>query len=109
MPKKPPRNNQRNRAPRTVQSAASILQRVMSRAGSSIGHQNQLVESLLSKLPETLHAHVVGVVEKPDELVILVDTAAWAARVRLALAAVRHPTEGRRLSVRLTPAGATDH
>lgn len=106
MPNKPPRDNRRNRAPRTIQSAALILQRVIGRQGIDICHQNQLIESIRSQLPGALCEHVVGVVEKADELVILADSAAWAARLRLVLVELPGLAAGRRTSVRLVPAGA---
>jgi hypothetical protein len=79
----------------------------MSRAGADINNKNQEVKSLLSKLPEALRGHVVGVAERADELVILADSAAWAARLRLAVAELPM-AGGRRMSVKLMPAGATD-
>ena len=36
------------------------------------------------ELPEPLRPHVVGVVRRADDVVVLVDSAAWSARVRYA-------------------------
>ena len=36
------------------------------------------------ELPEPLRPHVVGAVRRDDDLVVLVDSAAWSARVRYA-------------------------
>lgn len=107
MPKNPPRNNQRNRAPRTVQSGPSILQRVMQRAGMDISKENQLLESIQKRLPEGLRKHVLKVVDKGDELVILTDAAAWAARLKLALAEHPDVASGRPISVKVAPQGST--
>ena len=108
MPNKPPRNNQRNRAPRTVQSAGSILQRVIPVDSVHLSFNNQQINKTLSKLPESLRRHVTGVVEKADELVILTDSAAWAARLRIAIADLPELAGDRRTRVRLVPAGATN-
>ena len=105
MPKNPPRNNHRNRTPRTVQSAPSILRRVMERSGLHISSENQLSGSILARLPEALREHVIRVVEKGEELVILTDSAAWAARLKLALAGDPGLAAGRRTSVKVAPRG----
>jgi hypothetical protein len=107
MPKKPPRNNPRNRALRTVQGAPSILRRIMQRQGLDIPFDNQLSESFVARLPGALRNHVVEVVKKGEELVILTDTAAWAARLKLVLAADPDLAAGRRTSVKVAPRGAT--
>jgi hypothetical protein len=44
-------------------------------------------------LPEELRAHVVGAARRGDDLVVLVDSAAWSARVRYAGAALRERLE----------------
>lgn len=105
MPKKPPRNNQRNRAPRTVQDAPSILRRVMQRSGVRISSENQSLGPILSQLPEVLRQHVVTVLDKGEELVILMDSAVWAARLKLALAGNPDLAAGRRTSIKVAPRG----
>jgi len=108
MPKKPPRDNPRNRAPRTVQSAAAVLRRLtQQREGGGISLKNQSLEQTRARLPENLRVHVVGVVEKAEELVIFTESAAWAARLKLALAGSPEVAEGRRITVKLAPRGAT--
>ena len=108
MPKKPPRDNQRNRAPRTVQTAASVLQRLAGRqAVSLIPLENQLLEKVRAKLPEALRAHVVEALEKAEELVIFADSAAWAARLKLACAEDPALFSVHRTIVKLAPRGAS--
>ena len=107
MPKNPPRDNRRNRTLRTVQNSGSILQRVMQRPGLQISLENQITETLLAGLPEALRGHVIQVVDKGEELVILMDAAAWAARLKLALAESPDLTSGRRATVKVVPRGAT--
>lgn len=105
MPKKPPRNNQRNRAVRTVQSATTVLQRLaLRREGSGISVEKQALEKALLRVPAALRGYVVGAVDKPDELVIFMESAAWAARLKLALAAAAN--EGGRTTVKVAPRGA---
>ena|SRR6185369_7010967 len=108
MPKKPPRDNPRNRAPRTVQSAAAVLQRfAQRREGAGISLADQSLEKTRARLPQILRAHVVGAVEKPEELVIFTESAAWAARLKLALAGDPGFAGSRRITVKLAPRGAT--
>ena len=108
MPKKPPRDNQRNRAPRTVRSAAAVLQRLIPRrAGSEISLGNHVLEKVRAGLPENLRAHVVAAVEKPEELVIFTASAAWAARLKLALAEDSGVAGGKRTTVKLAPQGGS--
>jgi hypothetical protein len=106
MPKKPPRDNPRNRTPGTVQSAAAVLRRVMQRDGANIYLGNQIFEYFLTTLPEALRPHVLQVVERPGELVILADSAAWAARLRLALAGDPGLAGNRRTIIKVAPRGA---
>jgi hypothetical protein len=105
MPKKPPRNNQRNRAVRTVQSAATVLQRLAARReGAGISVEKQALEKALLRVPATLRSYVVGAIDRPDELVIFMESAAWAARLKLALADAAN--EGARTTVKVAPRGA---
>jgi hypothetical protein len=108
MPKKPTRDNPRNRTTRTVQSAASVLRRLAGKQNAvSIPFENQVVESLRARLPEALREHVVEALEKADELVIFAESAAWAARVKLAIAADPGFSSSRRTVVKLAPRGAS--
>jgi hypothetical protein len=43
-----------------------------------------LTVKVQQSLPETLRAHVVAAVRRGDDLVVIVDSAAWSARVRYA-------------------------
>jgi hypothetical protein len=89
MPKKPFRDNPKNRLPRTVQSAAGVLQRISQRAGialppaagvAAVSH----IEMVRAHLPNDLRAHVVNCLIRPGEVVLFADTAAWATRLRMA-------------------------
>jgi len=55
-----------------------------------------LAEKVRSALPEPLRPHVIGAVWRGEDLVVIVDSAAWSARVRYA---------GRGLNVSLVQAG----
>jgi hypothetical protein len=77
----------------------------MQRSGVSISSENQIPEPLLAHLPETLRGHVITVVDKGEELVILTDSAAWAARLKLALAGSPE-LAGRRTSIKVAPRGS---
>jgi hypothetical protein len=110
MPKKPARHNPIKRNARTVQSAASVLQRISVRSGvvaTTIGADSVAIERLCGELPADLRAHVVGSVEKTDELVLLVESAAWAGRLKLALADLPPRADPRRLTVRVMPRATT--
>ena len=107
MPNKPRRHNLRKGAPRTVQSAASVLERILRRSAPGIPQKNQSLERVRERFPESLREHVVDVLEKPEELVIFAASAAWAARLKLALAEQPALAEARRTTVKLAPRGAT--
>lgn len=77
----------------------------MQRSGLRISLENQWTETILAGLPEALRAHVIQVVEKGDELVILTDSAVWAARLKLALAGDPDLVAGRRTSIKVAPRG----
>jgi hypothetical protein len=66
-----------------------------------------LRKRLVAQLPEELRAHVAAVIGKPGETVVFADAAAWAARLKLALA--ESPPDigaaGGRITVRVMPAG----
>jgi hypothetical protein len=77
----------------------------MQRSGLHISLENQWSEQFLQRLPEALRKHVIRVVEKGEEVVVLTDSAAWAARLKLVLA--EDPgLAGRRTSVKVAPPGA---
>lgn len=98
MPKTPPRDNPKNRALRTVHSAAELLQRVSQQAGAA----RSATEDLRLALPESLRPHLTNVLEKPGELVLFTDSAVWAGRLRLA-AAELELAGGRQLTIRVVP------
>jgi hypothetical protein len=107
MPKKPPRNNRRNRAARTVQSAATVLQRLIpQRASAAVSFQKQVLGKALLRVPESLRPRVVSAIDKPEELVIFMESAVWAGRLKLALAADTVPAGGARITVKVAPQGA---
>jgi hypothetical protein len=56
------------------------LDRLARRAAEVAG----LAELVRRELPEPLGAHVLGAARRGDDLVVLVDSAAWSARVRYA-------------------------
>lgn len=63
-----------------------------------------MLDAIRRALPDALATHVRQAFEKGDELVILADSAAWAARVRLAL--TEHPdVSPKRLKVKVAPPG----
>jgi hypothetical protein len=78
----------------------------MERSGLHFPDSNQTSRNLLDRLPEALRGHVIQVLEKGEELVILTDSAAWAARLKLALAENPDPADNRRTSVKVVPRGA---
>lgn len=107
MPKKPPRDNPRGRERRTVQSAASLLQRITLKTGivpQAPDEAGALLERLRAALPAELRPHLTSVLQKSDELVCFVDGAAWAGRLKLAMAE-QPGLADRRLTVRLMPPG----
>ena len=107
MPKKPPRDNRRNRAARTVQSAAAVLQRLIPRStGARIPLGKQPLEKALLLVPESLRPRVVSAIDKPEELVIFMESAVWAGRLKLALAADTGLAGGARITVKVAPQGA---
>src|SRR5688572_7555954 len=111
MPKKVPRNNPLRRSNRTVQgsaqSAASLLQRISRKAAGKLPAPQSGAVAALDQvrqlLPEELRAHLVEVLEKPGELVLFTDSAAWAGRLKLAASAVAGFAAGRRQVVRMMP------
>jgi hypothetical protein len=69
-----------------------------------------LRERLIAQLPETLRQQVVNVVLKPGELVVFTESAAWAARLKLAIAEtppvlLPELQIADRITVRLMPTG----
>ena len=115
MPKKPPRNNPPDRERRTVQSAASLLRRISQKSGggarvvvagpaSTKGDRDTLlIDQLRAQLPRELQPHLAGCLEKPGELVLFVESAAWATRLKLYVAELPALAAGRRCTVRVMP------
>lgn len=110
MPKNPPRHNPRFRHVRTVQSAATVLQRLSVKSGvvaTTIGGDSVAIERLCSQLPEDLRGRVVGGVEKADELVLLAESAVWAGRLKLVLPELPPREDARKVTVRVMPRATT--
>jgi hypothetical protein len=84
-----------------------LLERILRRAAPGISLQNQSLERVRERFPESLREHVVDVLEKPEELVIFAASAAWAARLKLALAEQPALSPVRRTIVKLAPRGAS--
>jgi hypothetical protein len=119
MPKKPPRDNQKYRAFRTVQSAATVLRRISQKTGvvpapftQGAGGTSH-IDLIRAGLPEELRPHLVTCLLKPAEIVLFAESAAWAARLRVA--AVEAAQTGAfsgisganpRITVRLSPRSA---
>jgi hypothetical protein len=70
------------------------LERLARQAAAS----SALTERVRAGLPEPLRPHVLAAVRRGSDLVVIVDSAAWSARVRYA---------GRKLAEALTAAGET--
>jgi hypothetical protein len=69
-----------------------------------------LRERFAAQLPEPLRAQVVNVILKPGELVVFTESAAWAARLKLAVAEVPPALQPElqatdRITVRVMPTG----
>ncbi len=109
MPKKPSRNNPPGGNRRTVQSAASLLRRINAKTGGSLPAPQiaatRTMDQLRLLLPEELRPHLLEVLEKPGELVLFADSAAWAGRLRLAALELSGVLAGRRQVVRVMPLG----
>ena len=118
MPVKPPRNKPPFRNSGTPRSAASLLQRITRQAGVNplsnpkVASRPPLLERLRLSLPEDDRPHLLEVRQNDPELVFFADSAAWAARLRLALVdlAARLPdpelpelTQKTRFVIRLMP------
>ena len=58
----------------------SSLERLAQRAAAA----TSLTATVRAALPEALRQHVVSAVRRGDDLVVIVDSAAWSARVRYA-------------------------
>lgn len=113
MPKKPPRDNPHRRELRTVHNAgagaALLLQRIRKRAGleaasEAPGGLLPWVSRLRACLPVEQREHLVDVIARDGALVLLVDSAAWAGRIRLSLPELAAQAAGRALSVKLAGA-----
>jgi hypothetical protein len=56
------------------------LDRLARKAAEAVG----LADVVRRELPDSLGQHVVGAARRADDLVVMVDSAAWSARVRYA-------------------------
>lgn len=96
MPKKPPRDNPKYRASRTVQSAATVLRRISQKSdvlappppGPAAGRPAAPSHNdvILAGLPEELRPHLVTSLLRPGEIVLFAASATWATRLRVAAA-----------------------
>jgi hypothetical protein len=68
----------------------------LERLAKQAARAGSLATLVQRELPEPLGAHVVGAARRDDDLVVIVDSAAWSARVRYA---------GPRLKLRLAELG----
>jgi hypothetical protein len=84
-----------------------LLGKILARTAPGISLQDQSLERVRARFPESLREHVVSVLEKPEELVIFAASAAWAARLKLALAEQPAVSPVRRTTVKLAPRGAS--
>lgn len=115
MPKKPPRDNRKRPELRTVHTAgagaAALLQRISRRArvvlpaGETRAGTLSWLERLRAVLPATQRPHLLEVLEKEQALVLFVDSAVWAGRIRLSLPELGEVAAGRQLQVRLAARG----
>jgi hypothetical protein len=62
-----------------------------------------LIDRLRAQLPLELQPHLAGCLEKPGELVLFVESAVWAARLKLCLPELPAIANGRRCTVRVMP------
>ena len=113
MPKKVQRNNPAGGRRRTVHSLASLLQRSKLGATGGLPTPQMATASTLQQLrlllPEELRPHLVEVLEKPGELVLFTDSAAWAGRLKLAAPGLAGLAAGRRQVVRVMRGRANIH
>jgi len=126
MPKNPPQDKKtiaekgsspayrRPRAARRVpaQTVAGIMQEKGWLQGLQQirGQQQQWLQWFQETLPEELRGSIVNVVHKGEELTVLASSAAWSARLRYALEALRPKLKQRapdivKVTVRVSPAG----
>jgi hypothetical protein len=98
MPNKPPRNKQATRRTtpnlRETLSAASVLRRVAHNSGIALPQGaaglDELLVRLRAVLPEELRSHIFQAHLRAGELVVFTESAAWAGRLRVAIAELRH-------------------
>jgi Dna[CI] antecedent, DciA len=94
MPNKPPRNKQAAPRTRATLSAASLLQRITRKSAISLPQMGStgtagLLKRVQESVPAELRLHIFEVILRPGELVVFTESAAWAGRLRLALAEAR--------------------
>jgi len=77
---------------RRVDSVKALLGRnpgvALSRVSEQVARQREWQKWLASELPAEAVAHLSGVVERGDTLVVFTESAAWSARVRYAVAEI---------------------
>jgi hypothetical protein len=75
---------------RTVQSAATVLRRISQKSGiapppvAGAGGGPSHIDVVRAGLPDELRPHLVTCLVKPAEIVLFVESANWAARLRAA-------------------------
>jgi len=62
----------------------SSLPKGLERLAQQAAAVTSLTTLVQERLPETLRPHVLAAVRRGDDLVVMVDSAAWSARVRYA-------------------------
>jgi len=88
-----------------------LLQRITRRAQVVLpaagdgGNTASWLERLRAALPEAQRSHLLEVLEKEQALLLFVDSAAWAGRIRLSLPELGELAGGRELQVRLATRG----
>jgi Dna[CI] antecedent, DciA len=112
MPKKPSADKKtraRNRLPNSGfrKAPASINDLLRRRAAlttlvARVPEQQAWAAWLRSVLPPELAGHIVNVVPKERELVVLADSSAWCARLRYALAALETEIRSRDAAMQQT-------
>jgi hypothetical protein len=85
-----------------VQGATSGTAKGLPGEAEGLRSEPGLLGRLREALPQALQAHLLDVMEKPGEVVLFVDTATWAGRIRFALPELEPLAAGRRLTVRLS-------
>jgi len=89
----------------------SSLPKGLERLAKQAAAVTSLTALVQQRLPESLRLHVVAAVRRGEDLVVVVDSAAWSARVRYAAARLKEELEaagervGGKVRVRVGTAG----